>query len=203
MSGYPLVLEGTALSAVVAGGGPVATRKALGLLEAGARVHVVAPAITPMLEQAATRNYDLRITRAPFSLGYIGDALLVVVATNDPEANALIAAQARAQGKLVNVVSAPDQGNCISPAVHRRGDITVAVSTGRVPAASARMRDRLEHLFDDRYASAVRELAQLRSELLNRGERERWSTASTTLVGDDFCDDVESGRFAERLAEWR
>jgi hypothetical protein len=58
-------------------------------------------------------------------------------------------------------------------------------------------------LFDDRYASAVRELAQLRSELLNRGERERWSTASTTLVGDDFCDDVESGRFAERLAEWR
>lgn len=203
MSGYPLVLEGTAISAVVAGGGPVATRKALGLLEAGARVHVVAPAITPLLEQAVTRHYELRITRAPFSPEFIGDALLVVVATNDPEANALIAAQARAQGKLVNVVSAPDQGNCISPAVHRHGDITIAVSTGRVPAASARMRDRLEHLFDERYVSAVRELAQLRSELLNRGQRERWSTASTTLVGNDFCADVESGRFAERLAEWR
>ena len=50
MSGYPVVVEGTTLSAVIAGGGRVATRKALSLLEAGARVHVVAPLVTPMLE---------------------------------------------------------------------------------------------------------------------------------------------------------
>jgi precorrin-2 dehydrogenase/sirohydrochlorin ferrochelatase len=203
MSGYPLVLEGAGLSAVIAGGGRVATRKAMSLLDAGARVHVVAPVITPMLEQTATRNYDLRITRAAFSPGHIGDALFVIVATNDPEANALIAAQARALGRLVNVVNAPDQGNCITPAVHRSGDVTVAVTTGRVPTAAARIRDRLGRVVDNRYAAAVQELARLRSELLNRGERERWSTVSTTLVGDDFCDHVESGHFAERLTEWR
>ena len=125
------------------------------------------------------------------------------VATNDPEANALIGAQARALGRLVNVVSAPDQGNCITPAVHRSGDITVAVTTGRVPSAAARIRDRLGRMLDTRYATAVRELTELRANLLNRGERDRWTTASTTLLGDEFCDHVESGRFAARLAEWR
>jgi siroheme synthase-like protein len=203
MSAYPLVLEGTALSAVIAGGGRVATRKAMALLDSGARVHVVAPVVTPVLEQTLVRNHDLRITRASFAPGHIGDALLVVVATDDPDANALIAAQARALGRLVNVVSAPDQGNCVTPAVLRSGDITVAVSTGRVPAAAARIRDRLARVLDTRYAAAVRELTRLRADLLTRGERERWSSVSTTLVGDEFCEHVESGRFAARLAEWR
>ena len=203
MSGYPVVVEGTTLSAVIAGGGRVATRKALSLLEAGARVHIVAPLVTPVLEQTAARNHDLHITRAPFAPEHFGSALLVVVATDDPEANALIGAQARALGRLVNVVSAPDQGNCITPAVHRSGDITVAVTTGRVPSAAARIRDRLGRMLDTRYATAVRELTELRANLLNRGERDRWTTASTTLLGDEFCDHVETGRFAARLAEWR
>ncbi len=203
MSGYPLVIEGTALSAVVAGGGRVATRKVLALLEAGARVHVVAPVVTPTLEQAVARHPDLLITLATFEPRHIGDALLVVVATSDPEANALIAAQARALGRLVNVASAPDQGNCITPAVHRSGDITVAVTTGRVPTAAARIRDRVGRLLNEQYAAAVSELTRLRSELLQRGDRERWSTASAMLVGDEFCEHVESGHFAARLAEWR
>jgi precorrin-2 dehydrogenase len=203
MSAYPLVLEGTALSAVIAGGGRVATRKALGLLDAGARVHVVAPVVTPMLEQTYARNHYLRITRAMFAPTHIGDALLVVVATDDAEANALIASQAKALGRLVNVVSAPDLGNCATPAVHRSGDITLAVSAGRVPTAAARIRDRLAGMLDARYASAVRELSRLRSDLLTRGERERWSSLSATLVGDEFCDAVESGHFEARIAEWR
>jgi len=203
MSAYPLVLEGTALSAVIAGGGRVATRKAIALLDAGARVRVIAPAVTPLLEQTLAQNQNLGITRATFAPGHIGDALLVVAATDDAEANALIAAQARALGRLVTVVDAPDLGNCITPAVHRSGDITLAVTTGGVPVAAARIRDRLGGLLDARYASAVRELARLRGELLHHGQRERWSAASSTLVGDDFCEHVESGHFPARLAEWR
>lgn len=203
MSGYPLVLEGTAISAVVAGGGRVATRRVESLLEAGAKVHVIAPVVTPQLEQLAARNYDLRVTRAHFSEEHFGDALLVVIATDDAEANALIAAQARARGRLVNVTNAPDQGNCITPAVHRSGDIAVAVSTGRVPAAAARIRDRIGRLVDARYASAVRDLSSLRRTLLNRGAREQWTHATASLVGEDFCERVESGEFEARFAEWR
>lgn len=175
----------------------------MALLAAGARVHVVAPVVTPELDRALASHQEFRITRAVFEPVHIGDALLVVVATNDIEANALIAAQARALGRLVNVVSAPDQGNCITPAVHRCGDVTVAVSTGRVPAAAARMRDRAGYLFDERYASAVRDLAQLRADLLGRGERDRWEVVSRALVDDAFCAEVESGQFPARLSQWR
>ena len=203
MSGYPLVLEGTAISALVIGGGRVATRKVLSLLEAGAKVRVIAPVFTPQLEQTATSNYSLLLTRAHFSEEHFGDALLVVVATDDAEVNALIGAQARARGRLVNVVSAPDQGNCATPAVHRSGDLVIAVATGRVPAVAARIRDRVGRFVDGRYAAAVRELAELRSTLLNRGDRARWSEASESLVGDDFCDQVESGQFEARFAQWR
>jgi len=203
VSGYPLVLEGTTLSAVVVGGGRVATRKVESLVEAGAKVHVVAPVITPVLEQIAKRHPELRVTRTHFTPDHIGDALLIVVATDDPEVNALIAAQARAQNRLVNVVSAPDQGNCTTPAVHRTGDLLVAVSTGRVPTVAIRIRDRVARTIDARYAAAVRDLGTLRSALLNRGARDRWAEATTALVGDDFCDRVESGEFDTRFAEWR
>jgi precorrin-2 dehydrogenase/sirohydrochlorin ferrochelatase len=203
VSGYPLVLEGTAISALVVGGGRVATRKVEGLVGAGAKVHVVAPVLTPALEQLAMHSRELRVTLARFSPDHLGDALLIVVATDDPEANALIAAQARAQNRLVNVVNAPDQGNCSNPAVHRMGDVLVAVSTGRVPTVAVRIRDRVARMLDARYATAVRDLGTLRSALLNRGARDRWAQATTTLVGDDFCDRVESGEFETRFAEWR
>lgn len=203
MSGYPLVLEGTAISALVVGGGRVATRKVESLVGAGAKVHVVAPVLTPALEQLAMHNPELRVTRARFSPEHLGDALLIVVATDDPEANALIAAQARAQNRLVNVVNAPDQGNCSNPAVHRMGDVLVAVSTGRVPTVAVRIRDRVARMLDTRYAAAVRDLGTLRRALLNRGARDRWAQATAALVGDDFCDRVESGEFETRFAEWR
>jgi precorrin-2 dehydrogenase/sirohydrochlorin ferrochelatase len=197
------VLEGTALSALVAGGGRVATRKVASLIEAGAKVHVVAPVITPELQQIAVRNPEMRLTRAHITPEHFGDALLIVVATDDPEVNALIAAQARAQNRLVNVVNAPDQGNCIMPAVHRSGELLVAVTAGRVPTAAARIRDRIGRVFDGRYAAAVRELSSLRRTLLNQGDRERWTVATESLVGEDFCDRVESGEFKSSFATWR
>lgn len=203
MSGYPIVLEGTALSALVIGGGRVATRRVEALLDSGAKVHVVAPVLTPQLEQIAAGHPELRVTRAAFTPEMFGDALLVVVATDDNEVNALVAAQARARGRLVNVVSAPDQGNCITPAVHRSGDVVVAVTAGRLPTAAVRIAGRVGRLLDDRYAAAVRELTTLRRDLLNRGDRDRWTAANAALIGDDFCERVEAGDFDVRVAEWR
>lgn len=203
MSAYPIMLDGTALSAVVAGGGRVATRKVLGLLDAGATVHVVAPEVTPQLRDASERNASLRITRARFSDEHFGDALFIVAATNDQAVNAQIATEGRARGRLVNVVDAPERGNCMTPAVHRAGHVVVAVSADRVPNAAARIRDRIGRMVDDRYSAAVRALFSLRSSLLERGERARWDAARNHLLGDDFCERVEAGEFDARVAEWR
>ena len=197
------MLDGATLSAVIIGGGSVAARKLMALVASGARVRVVAPEITPDIESLAAGNDSVQVARERYSSAHLGDALLVIAATNDRAVNSLVAADARAHGRLVNVASAPDEGNCVTPATHRTGDVVFAVSAGGVPRAAARIRDALSRTFDDRYAGAVRELSTLRRALLDAGRREQWESASAMLIGEDFCSEVESGRFAERSAEWR
>ena len=203
MSAYPLMLQGDTLSVLVVGGGTVATRKAKGLVSSGATVHVVAPVLSADMESLATSSANVRVTRERYASTHIGDATLVIAATDDAATNSRIAADARSLGRLVNVVSAPDEGNCISPAVHRIGDVIVAVSAGGVPTAAIRIRDALARTVDDRYADAVRELSSLRRALLDSGRHDEWSAATDALIGDDFCALVESGRFAEGVAAWR
>lgn len=66
-----------------------------------------------------------------------------------------------------------------------------------------RIRDDIARIVDERHGRAVAALLELRRSLLDRGERERWHEASERLVGPDFLADVGSGRFSERLGEWR
>ena len=203
MSAYPLVLEGSGLIALVVGGGRVALRKITALLESGARVHVVAPRIDSGIAALQAQSGSLRITREPYDPGQLGDALLVIAATSDPRLNAQIAEDARIRGRLVNVVDAPELGNCFTPAVHRAGDVVVAVSAGGVPNAAARIRDAIGERLDARYSEAVGELATLRRALLDEGRRDRWRDAADSLLAPDFCEQVESGRLVARIAEWR
>jgi precorrin-2 dehydrogenase/sirohydrochlorin ferrochelatase len=203
VSAYPIVLEGTAIVAVVVGGGQVAARKIRSLLDTGARVHVVAPVIADDIAVMAADGAELRITRASYSRNHLSDAMLVIAATDDPTVNAKVAADARAAGRLVNVVNHSELGDFITPAVHRCGDLVVAVTAGGVPTAAARIRDSIGRTIDVRYASAVRELATLRRNLIASGNRERWTEAAAALVGDDFCERVESGDFSAEIAAWR
>ena len=202
MSLYPLMVEGSTLFAVIIGGGSVATRKANALIDAGAKVRVVAPQVSRELSLLASAG-RLELVRERYSLEHLSDASLVIAATNDDATNARIAADARARSRFVNVVSSPAVGNCITPAVHRAGDVVVAVSAGGVPAAAARIRDALAERLDARYADAIQELSLLRRELIDAGDRDRWTSAATALIGADFCDRVDSGRLAEAIREWR
>lgn len=202
MSGYPIVLDGTAIDALVVGGGEVAARKVFALLDAGARVHVVAPFLTAGLD-AATDHARLRVTHSRYSTEHLADATLVYAATDDPETNARIAADAKHVGKLVNVADAPRQGHFVTPAVHRSGDVVIAVVAGGVPKAAARIRDLIAESIDGRYARAVDVLSHLRRDLLDRGDRAGWRSASSQLIGENFRDDVEAGRIATKVDAWR
>lgn len=202
MSGYPLVLDGGTLAALVVGGGAVAQRKVCGLIAAGARVRVVALTVTTELRELARTSTQLTVVQAHFSLDDMLDATLVIAATSDSELNARIARAARAQGRLVNVVDAPALGNCVTPSAHTAGDIIIAVTAGGVPRAAARMRDEIAARFDDRYASAVRGLARARRGLLESGDREGWRRLESEALGPDFCESVESGAFAAKIMRW-
>jgi siroheme synthase-like protein len=201
VSDFPIALHGERLIAVVVGGGLVGTRKALALVEAGAQVLVVSMEITPELE-AAERARELTIVRESYSAAHLGRATLVVAATDSREVNAQVAVDAHSSGKLVNITDYPDEGNFHTMATHRSGEIVIAVSSGGVPGAAARIRDAIAERFDGRYGRAMSALRGLRSRLLANGDRE-WRDAAPKLIDDDFCSSVEDGSFDDKLDSWR
>ena len=201
MSDFPIALQGERLTAVVIGGGSVGTRKALALVEAGAQVRVVSHKVSPELDEAE-RTHRLSIVRESYRADQLGNATLVIAATDSREANAQIAVDAHSRGKLVNITDFPDEGNFHTMALHRSGDVTIAVSAGGVPGAAARIRDAIAERFDERYGRAVSALRGLRSRLIAGGDQ-RWRDAAPKLLADDFCSSVEDGSFTEKVDTWR
>jgi siroheme synthase-like protein len=201
LSDFPLALHGERITAVVVGGGSVGTRKALALLDAGVSVSVVSPRFSADLEEAA-RQRKIELIRDSYRADQLDRATLVIAATDSREINALIASDAHARGKLVNITDHPDEGNFHTMALHRSGDVTIAVTAGGVPGAAARIRDAIAERFDGRYERAVSALRGLRSKLMASGDA-RWRDAAPTLIGDDFCDSVEDGSFDQKVDSWR
>lgn len=199
-SSFPVLLAGERVRALVVGGGRVAARKAAALLDAGARVRVIAPGIAPALREAARDHAGrLALVERPYATGDVGDANLVIAATSSREVNAAVAREADALGRLVAVADAPEEGTWTAMAAHRAGPLTVAVSAGGVPGAAVRVRDAIAGRFDERYGDAIGRLAALRARLLAGGDGEDWRAASEELIGPRFCADVEAGELSRRL----
>ncbi|MEJ2643624.1 MAG: siroheme synthase CysG [Gammaproteobacteria bacterium] len=136
---------------LVVGGGVVAARKVRLLQQAGAAVTVVAPALCTVLEQEAA---DGRIRHLPreFEPADLGEAVLVIAATDQPAVNRQVSELARAQRLPVNVVDSPDLCTCIMPSILDRSPVMVAVSTGgKAPVLGRLLRARLETLIPSAY----------------------------------------------------
>jgi precorrin-2 dehydrogenase/sirohydrochlorin ferrochelatase len=203
VSGYPVLLEGRAISALVIGGGRVALRKVRALLATGATVRVVAPTIMDELRALREREPRLTIERRRFEDDDVRYATLVIAATDDRATNARAAQVARQQHHLVSVADLPAEGNFVGMAAHRSGDVVIGVSAGGVPRAAARIRDAIAERFDIRYASAIAVLRTLRQRLLDTGGAAKWELAMNRLLDEGFCARVESGALAAEADAWR
>jgi len=197
------MLDGARFNALVVGGGPVATRKAQSLLDGGMAVTVVAPEICSELMELAARRSRLKLVTRMYQPSDIVQANIIVAATNDSRVNTLVARDATTRGLLVNVADDPTAGNFVTPSVHRSGELTIAVSSGRTPAAAAAIRAEIARRFDGRYDTAIRSLRALREKLLGSGRREEWQRASRELITEKFCEDVEQGRLEAQVGSWR
>ncbi len=142
--GYPITLTNLAgRKVVVVGGGAVGERKMRGLLAARVAVTLVSPSATPQLAQWAGTG-KIRWEKRPFQPQDIAGATLVFATTDDRAVNAAIGAAAEAAGVLCNIADDPTAGSFHLPAVHRNGNITIAVSTGGMnPTRAAKIRNRL------------------------------------------------------------
>ena len=185
MAYYPVSLDMTERRCLVVGGGPVAERKVAGLLEAGARLTVVSPSATDRLHDWA-RADRVRLRLREYAAGDLDGHSLVFAATDDGRVNADVARDARAAGVLVNAADDPAHCDFILPAVLRRGELAVAVSTGGASPALARtVRDELDAYLDrEDYAALARVAADARRTLRDRGARAPWERWRAALGGE-------------------
>ncbi|MCC6860204.1 MAG: bifunctional precorrin-2 dehydrogenase/sirohydrochlorin ferrochelatase [Bryobacterales bacterium] len=140
MAYYPLFLDLRERPVLVAGAGKVALRKTRGLLEAGARVTVVAPAWAPEFEKL-----PVRLLRRRFRKSDLEGALLAFAATGDRRVNRALALEAKRRGILVNVADSAPECDFLVPARIRKDNLQIAISTGGTePRIAAALRRKIE-----------------------------------------------------------
>jgi precorrin-2 dehydrogenase/sirohydrochlorin ferrochelatase len=162
---YPISLNISGKLCVVVGGGKVAERKVLSLLRAHAVVRVISPQLTAVLAEQVAINAVQWQDRG-YQSGDIENALLAFAATNNRQVQAAVVQDAQQAGILINVIDAPENCNFQVPALVRRGDLHIAVSTnGTSPALAAKIRQELDRKYGDEYAVVLRLMALLRKKV--------------------------------------
>jgi siroheme synthase-like protein len=193
MGYYPIFLEMKDRRCVVVGGGAVAERKVEGLVAVGANVTVISPVITDGLRDLLTQGAIRHVAReyqASDRAGYD----LVFVATDNSEINAAVFSEARSLRIWVNSADDPDHCDFILPAVIRRGDLTVAVSTGGAsPAVTRAIREELDEYFTADYARFIQIAGEVRRELREKSVSPPASAWNRALQGD-FRRLIKEGR---------
>jgi siroheme synthase-like protein len=162
---YPIFLNIRRGKCLVVGGGEVALRKVKTLLEYSAEVKVVSPTLCLELGKLK-QDGSIKASKRNYQKSDSNTAILVVAATDDPKINERVAADARQQRVLVNIVDSPEQSDFIVPSHFKRGDIIIAVSTsGKSPALARKMRNKIEEGFRTEYAQLALLISKIRAEL--------------------------------------
>ncbi len=162
--------------AVIIGGGTVALRKLRTLLAAGALVRLVAKEIcSDIAAMECSGEFEVKIGR--YAESDLDHAFLVVAATNDVLVNEQVCVTARARGILISAADNPAAGDCTFPAILRRGDLEIAVSTGgSCPTFAVDVRDRIAELIGTEYGVLLQQLATEREKLLTNGSPSTYNT---------------------------
>ena len=203
MKYYPLFMDLDGRDCLVVGAGAVAARKVRSLLECGARVTVVGE--RPAAAFRALERRGARLLQRRFRAGDVARQALVFAATDDSEVNAAVAAAARRRGIPVNAADDPPNCTFIVPALVRRGDLTVAVSTGgKSPAAARLVKERIASMLGDEYAALVRLLGAHRTAMKEQvpGQARR-ARAWKRMLDEGILDALRMGSGREALATLR
>jgi precorrin-2 dehydrogenase/sirohydrochlorin ferrochelatase len=162
---YPVFLNINAKKCVVVGGGQVALRKVIALLERKANVEVISPELCSELNKLA-KDGQIQVTRRHYQPGDLQGALVAIAATDDHYINTMVAQEAQSTSVLINVVDDANHSNFIVPSCICRGDLTIAISTSsKSPALARKLRTRIENDLGDEYASLILLIDEVRNEI--------------------------------------
>ena len=159
MAYFPFFMDLEGREGLIVGGGAVAARKVRALLPYGPRLTVAAPEISPELEALP----GLTLLRRAFAPAMLEGRFFAVAATDDREANREVAALCRARGVLVNAVDDREHCTFLFPALVKRGDLTVGVSTGGTsPSAAVWVKKRIAQGLPENLGDLLAYLGSLR-----------------------------------------
>jgi precorrin-2 dehydrogenase / sirohydrochlorin ferrochelatase len=195
---YPMCLDIRKKLCVVIGGGDVAERKILRLLECGAVVSVVSRKLTTTLMDMVEHGQIIHVDDN-YDQQYLAGALLVIGATDREEVNDRIAADCRVRGVMVNIVDDPGRCDFILPSLVNRGSLSIAISTdGKSPALARKLREDLSARFGPEYESYLELLGWLRETIIAAGRSaDDNRDIFTALVNSPLHRHISAGRWQE------
>ena len=166
---YPVFIDVNKRRCVIIGGGNIGQEKVEKLLECDADVFVISPEVNPNVEDLAS-SQQISWDKREYQQGDLEGAFIAIAATDDNTVNRQIAKEAEDRNVLLNVVDVTHLCTFIAPSVARRGEVTIATSTGGASPALARtFREKLTTSRILEYADLAPILAQARAELVQRG----------------------------------
>lgn len=201
MSYFPFFIDIKNKKCVVVGGGTVALRKIEKLIMFEPDITVVAPEIS----DAIISIQGVRIIKRRFSDSDIDGAFFVITATNDRNLNDHIFRRCTEKNILVNTVD--DKENCsfIFPALVKRENITVAVSTGgKSPIYARYLRESIEHMLDKHTDDIIELLADVRSTIkreISTEENRKLAFENILALALDDINKVTGEKIAEIIGD--
>ena len=187
MGYFPFFIDLTGKEGLIVGGGTVALRKVEKLLPYGPHLTVAAPEVLPELDSCP----ELTLLRRPFVPELLENKAFVIAATDDAAVNCEISALCQERGIPVNVVDDPEACTFLFPALVKRGDVSVGISTaGASPTAAVWLKQQVEGLIPERMEAILDYLSEVRPVVKAAGPEERRGAAFARL----FHACMEQGR---------
>lgn len=181
---------------MVVGGGELGEEKVVKLLECDASVVVVSSEVTDKVRELA-EDGAVEWIRRDYESGDLERAFIAISNTGNAETDRHIYKEAKERNVILNVVDVTHLCTFIAPSVARRGEVTVATSTGGASPALARtFREKLESSRILEYADLAPVLSDARAELRRKGLRvppDHWQACIT----EELLGTVQAGQSDE------
>ena len=163
--GFQLSLDVRGRVCVVVGGDEEAADKVNRLLEAGAKVTVVSPTLNDALRKLTASAKVIHRGRLIRSTDLEGASLVINTVRGDADQSKALYELAMKERVLLCTTDQPRHSTAMLPALVSRGHLRCAISTsGAAPALASRLRQDLEELFDEEFATFLERLATLREQ---------------------------------------
>lgn len=163
---FPVLINLEKFPCLVVGGGDVALRKVLSLLEFNASVTVIAPKLcTPLIE--LSRKKKIKIIRKPYSIEYLNDYKITFCATDNEKINLTVFRDCREKNILINTADNLALCDFILPANIKRGDLTISIaSQGKAPFFTRAIKKKIEVLIPPVYSDITKLAGDFRKKVL-------------------------------------